>query len=155
MKQHPAKLFRVSGDVLDILIGFDWSGDDEIIQTKNVQNHAFCTKNHKSTPLTVGHIRLYSMRSVGTMESSSTTIPKVLFRYAIVRRYTYSTSERTHDECNRTPYMELFTSVTSVQHDPTVYGIVRHAGVHAGTSSYHNLLGRTQSYSTRSVGTME
>ena len=53
MYQHPAQLFRVSGDVLEILISFDRFGDDEIIQTNNVQNHFFCTKNYESTPLTV------------------------------------------------------------------------------------------------------
>ena len=39
--------------MLDIFIIFDWIGDDEIIQTKNVQNHFFCTKKHKITPLTL------------------------------------------------------------------------------------------------------
>ena len=40
--------------MIDILISFDWFGDDEIISTKNVPNHFFCTKKHESTPLTVG-----------------------------------------------------------------------------------------------------
>ena len=56
------------------------------------------------------------------MECSSTTIPKVLFPYAIV------------------------------QH---AIEIAHHEGVQAGASSYHNILGRTRSYGTRSVGTME
>ena len=32
-----------------------------------------------------------------------------------------------------------------------MYEIVQHEGVHAGTSLYHNLLGRTRSHNTRSV----
>ena len=36
-----------------------------------------------------------------------------------------------------------------------MYEIVQHEEVHANTSSYHNILGRTRSYSTRSAGTME
>ena len=37
----------------------------------------------------------------------------------------------------------------------TVYEIVQHEGVHAGTGSYHNIFGRTRSHGTRSVGTIK
>ena len=36
-----------------------------------------------------------------------------------------------------------------------MYEIVQHEGLHAGTSLYHNILGRTRSRSTSSVGKME
>ena len=38
---------------------------------------------------------------------------------------------------------------------PYAIEIVHHEGVHAGASSYHNMLRRTRSCSTTSVGTME
>ena len=44
------------------------------------------------------------------MECSSTIIPIVLLPYAIVQHYSYNAIERTHVECNRMPYMVLFTS---------------------------------------------
>ena len=56
VNQHPARQFRVSDnvvDMVDILLSFEWFGDDKIVQTKNVQNHIFWPKKCRIAGLTV------------------------------------------------------------------------------------------------------
>ena len=61
--------------MLDILFGFDWFGDDDIIR-RTSQTHFFCTKNHKCAPLTVIVSRVHLHFSEGLDTNISIIVPR-------------------------------------------------------------------------------
>ena len=65
--------------MLDILISFDWFGDDEIIQTKDVQNHFILHK--KSQKRTPNGVRKYNVPFNLHIQGKTTFLPLTYQRY--------------------------------------------------------------------------
>ena len=73
-------------------------------------------------------------------------------KYEFLPQYIRAYAVLQHEECRHDGMQQYH--ILGVLF-PNAIEIVHHEGVHAGASSYHNILGRTRSYSMRSVGTME
>ena len=114
-----------------------------------------------------GRTRSRIMKSVGTMECSSTNIRSTKSTVPVRHRdCTERNSARRrefvpqdsgayavaqHEECRHDGAQYQYTWILF----PYAIEIALNERVHAGASLYHKILGRTRSYRTRCVGTME